>query len=210
MIPRGLEETHFDQAAHMIEIEGVPPERQSYRYDVILRGKPCPPKYVISLAAKFATGSEHPAGRFNAVEAKKYFIARGYDVVDRRDRTASAIAPQDDESAFPEGRAQYRQHRSLERDAGIVRKAKAKRLQETGRLQCEVCFIDFKEVYGPLGEGFIEAHHTVPVATLRGNIRTKLVDIALVCSNCHRMLHRGQSLPSIRQLRRIVRGKSAK
>jgi len=41
-----------------------------------------------------------------------------------------------------------------------------------------------------LGRGFIQAHHTIPVSELRKESKTKVRDIALVCSNCHRMLHR--------------------
>lgn len=204
MIPHGLKEEHFLQAADQIDDEGVPSERKSYHYDLILRGKPYPPKYVLSLASKFATGVEHPSYRFNAVEAKNYFLARSYKVVDRRDNAASVIVSEDDESTFPEGKVQYRRHRSLERDATIVRKAKVKRLEKSGGLQCDVCSLDFKESYGSRGEGFIEAHHTLPVATLGGGVKTKLSDIALVCSNCHRMLHRGRKMLSISELRKIV------
>ena len=204
MIPRGLEQEHFLRAADRIDEEDVPSARKSHRYDVVLRGKPYPPKYVISLASTFATGFEHPAGRFNAVEARDYFLHRGYVVIDRRGKAASTIVAEDDESAFPEGKERYHLHRSLERDPAIVRKAKIKRLEETGRLYCDVCSLDFQDIYGARGEGFIEAHHTVPVATLRGSARTKLSDIALVCSNCHRMLHRGKTLLSVSELCEIV------
>ena len=161
MIPRGLEEEHFLRAADRIDKEGVPSARKAYHYDVILRGEPYPPKYVISLANIFATGSEHPAGRFNAVEARDYFRSRGYVVNDRRSKSAPSIVVEDDESAFPEGKERYRLHRSLERDATIARKAKIKRLVATGRLHCDVCSLGFEDIYGARGEGFIEAHHTV-------------------------------------------------
>jgi predicted HNH restriction endonuclease len=111
------------------------------------------------------------------------------------------IVIEDDESAFPEGKARYRQHRSLERDSKITRRAKAKRLKETGKLECEVCRSDFSRRYGARGSGFIEAHHKTPVSQLLGKRRTKMEDLALVCSNCHRMLHRGESLLTIEQLR---------
>lgn len=204
MIPREIEHGHVVQAVERIDAEGVPTSRMSYHYDLVFGGKPYPPKYVISLASKFATGSEHPPGSFNAVEAKNYFLARGYDIFDRR-QAAAAVAPQEDESAFPEGTSVYEQHRRLERDAAIVRNAKTKRLRETGRLQCDVCSFDFREAYGNRGEGFIEAHHTIPVAELGGTVNTKLKDLALVCSNCHRMLHRG-ALLAVEDLRALVEG----
>ncbi|MGZ5051385.1 MAG: HNH endonuclease [Methylobacter sp.] len=113
----------------------------------------------------------------------------------------SEIAIQDDESAFPEGKEKFKQHRYLERDGKIARKAKAQRLAKTGKLECEVCQLDFAACYGEIGHGFIEAHHKTPVAKLDGIKRTKIEDLALVCSNCHRMLHRGDSLLTVEQLK---------
>lgn len=60
-----------------------------------------------------------------------------------------------------------------------------------GRLECEVCGFDFATRYGDLGTGFIEAHHILPLAAA-GPATTRLADLALVCSNCHRMLHRAK------------------
>jgi len=111
------------------------------------------------------------------------------------------IVIEDDESAYPEGKARYEQHRRLERDAKITRRAKALRLETSGRLECEVCGFDFSVVYGKAGHGFIEAHHRKPVSTLDGVKKTKIEDIALVCSNCHRMLHHVAPLQEIEQLR---------
>ena len=84
VIPRDLNEQHFVQAAVEIDREGVPAKRRSVHYDLVLNGKYYPPKYVISLATKYATVTEHPADSFDAVEAKKYFLDRGYEVIDRR------------------------------------------------------------------------------------------------------------------------------
>ena len=203
MIPHGLKHAHFLQAADQIDDVGVPPRRKSRRYDLILRGKSYPPKYVISLAIRFAPNVEYRP-EFNAVEAKNYFITRKYKIIDRHKKAASAIVLENDESTFPEGRAKYRLHRTLERDSKIVRKKKARRLADTGSLQCDVCSLDFKETYGSRGEGFIEAHHKTPVATLDGAAKTKLSDLALVCSNCHRMLHRGTPMLSVDELRHTV------
>ena len=190
MIPGNLEEKHFLRAATQIDREGVPLSRRSYYYDLILGGKSYPPKYIISLANLYATGVEYSPNRFNAVEARNYFSVRGYQVIDRRNNAAILIVSKEDELAYPEGKKRFSLHRTFERNSELVNKAKMTRFENTGKLQCDVCSFDFKETYGSLGEGFIEAHHTVPVAMLRGRRRTKLSEIALVCSNCHRMLHR--------------------
>ena len=41
-----------------------------------------------------------------------------------------------------------------------------------------------------LGDGFIEVHHLAPLFSDSQPRRTTLDDLLLVCSNCHRMIHR--------------------
>lgn len=116
----------------------------------------------------------------------------------------SPIADEDDESAFPEGRESYRLHRKLERDGSLPKRVKAAQLAKTGKLECEACAFDFAEAFGELGEGFIEAHHRVPVFKLDGTTKTKAEDLALVCPNCHRMLHRSDPHLSVEELRELL------
>ncbi|MEI7900937.1 MAG: HNH endonuclease, partial [bacterium] len=105
-----------------------------------------------------------------------------------------AVSPEsadDDEAEYPEGRASYRQHRRLERNTAVVKQA-AQRFSKKhgGRLFCEVCLIDFEAKYGARGRGFIEAHHTKHVSEMQNGDKTKAEDLAMLCSNCHRMIHR--------------------
>jgi len=75
---------------------------------------------------------------------------------------------------------------------------------KTGRLECEVCSADFVKIYGERGQGFIEAHHKKPVSKLCENEKTKTSDLALVCSNCHRMIHRSNPMLSVAELKKLV------
>ncbi|MBK7093207.1 MAG: HNH endonuclease [bacterium] len=77
-------------------------------------------------------------------------------------------------------------------------------MKKVGELRCDVCDFSFTEKYGELGAGYIEAHHTVPVSSIRGKHKTRILDISLVCSNCHRMLHRSKPMKSIMELRRDI------
>ena len=114
-----------------------------------------------------------------------------------------SFVQEEGESEAVEGRVLFRAHRVRERDPALVKKKKAAVLRRGNHLLCEVCDLDFAEAYGPLGEGFIECHHTIPLAW--GVIRkTKTEDLALVCSNCHRMLHRAKEPLSVEKLRMIV------
>ena len=72
-----------------------------------------------------------------------------------------------------------------------------------GRVACEVCGFDFEDVYGERGRDYIEVHHVVPLH-VSGATTTKLSDLALVCANCHRMIHRGKEWLTPMALRSVV------
>ncbi|MBA4067885.1 MAG: hypothetical protein C0501_30130 [Isosphaera sp.] len=103
-----------------------------------------------------------------------------------------------------EGRTLFRLHRLKERDARLARLKKRTLRNATGRLACEVCAFDFAAVYGALGEGFAECHHRLPLAELAGTALTRLEDLAVVCANCHRMLHRRRTAMSVEALRDLI------
>jgi 5-methylcytosine-specific restriction protein A len=119
-------------------------------------------------------------------------------------KTPFPISPEEDEDEVEEGRLLYRRHRARERDRSLVQRKKRAELAKTGRLACEACGFEFGEVYGELGQGFIEAHHLVPLAA-SGETTTRLSDLALLCSNCHRMAHRHRPWPSAGQLRALLK-----
>ena len=104
----------------------------------------------------------------------------------------------------PEGRLLTRVHRQRERSAKLVERKKAAAMRVSGRLECEGCGFDFATTYGERGEGFIECHHTVPVSELKPGSRTRPEDLALVCSNCHRMIHRRGPWLTMDRLRALV------
>lgn len=54
---------------------------------------------------------------------------------------------------------------------------------------CEVCAFDFRSTYGPHGDGYIQVHHVIPLH-FSGEVTTRLEDLALLCANCHAMIHR--------------------
>ena len=78
-------------------------------------------------------------------------------------------------------------------------------IKKTGTLKCETCSFDFKDIYGKLGEGFAECHHKKPVSQLRNNEKTKLDDLAILCANCHRMIHRSKPWKTIEELKMILK-----
>lgn len=103
-----------------------------------------------------------------------------------------------------EGRVSYRIHRHLERDRRIVALKKSSRLKAYGKLECEACSFDFFATYGPRGAGYIEAHHTNPIHAMQKGSVTKAADLALLCANCHRMVHASKPWLTLEQLRALV------
>ncbi|WP_436850737.1 HNH endonuclease [Streptomyces avermitilis] len=67
-------------------------------------------------------------------------------------------------------------------------------------MACEACGFDFEEVYGDRGAGYVECHHVGPLHEA-GEGRTKLSDLALICANCHLMIHRRAPWPTPEALR---------
>jgi predicted HNH restriction endonuclease len=93
-----------------------------------------------------------------------------------------------------------RTHRRREQS---LRRAKLRQvLSDLGRLACEVpgCGFDFAAAYGALGNEFAEVHHLSPLASTVAVHETTLKDLAVVCSNCHRMIHRGGLCRSLAQV----------
>jgi 5-methylcytosine-specific restriction protein A len=42
------------------------------------------------------------------------------------------------------------------------------------------------------------------LSTLTGPVETRLADLAVVCANCHRMIHRSSRLITLERLRRAL------
>lgn len=97
---------------------------------------------------------------------------------------------------FAEGRVLTQLHRRRERDPRASSEKKSAVLKTTGRLACEACGFDFQAVYGDLGKGFAECHHRLPLASLTER-KTTIKDLAILCANCHRMIHRTRPLASV-------------
>ena len=102
-----------------------------------------------------------------------------------------------------EGKRKLVKHIKIERSTKLVKKFK----ESLQNYKCTVCDFDFEQKYGDIGKHFIEAHHIKPVSLYQADEITKIEDLAAVCSNCHRMLHRKIPQPSINDLVQIIKKK---
>jgi 5-methylcytosine-specific restriction endonuclease McrA len=121
----------------------------------------------------------------------------------------SSSEPAQNTFTVTEGREKLAIHIERERNPKIIKQKKKRILSETGKLSCEVCKFDFVSRYGDLGNEFCEVHHKNPLAKVDNETQTSLEDLAIVCANCHRMIHHSQciqpTMMSIEQLKSILK-----
>lgn len=116
------------------------------------------------------------------------------------DGVIPAIPDVDQSQSILEGNPRLVVHLRRERNLAIIKAKKDAILQATGKLCCEACGFDFKEIYGEFGDGFCEVHHLQPLSKADGVVKTELRDLAIVCSNCHRIIHRTDQMLSVSSL----------
>lgn len=71
---------------------------------------------------------------------------------------------------------------------------------QNGDILCKACKFSFKNFYGEIGNGYIEIHHINPIFKYKDEeidktIEEALNNVAPLCSNCHRMIHKKQKVP---------------
>jgi 5-methylcytosine-specific restriction protein A len=103
-----------------------------------------------------------------------------------------------------EGKVIYKLHRYRERNYTLNKKKKDNYFKKHGKLDCEICGFDFFKTYGEIGKGFMECHHKIPLSQTEGEFSTRLSDLALVCANCHRILHRELDTSDIIGLKQVI------
>lgn len=112
-----------------------------------------------------------------------------------------------DDRLYNEGKERLKMHIKFEkeRNSSVIKDAKAAFLKKHGRLYCQICGFDFEKVYGEIGKNFAEGHHKKMVADMDKEGETIAIDdIAIVCSNCHAMLHRCNPPITVEELKDII------
>lgn len=70
---------------------------------------------------------------------------------------------------------------------------------------CQVCDLNFENIYGVIGKGFIHVHHKVELATIGESYQVDPInDLIPVCPNCHAMLHTDKPAMDIEKLKKIL------
>ncbi len=125
------------------------------------------------------------------------------DQFGQSERSFVGLVPsEEDIAAVVEGGVVMKMHLARERNPGIRRdKIEAVKATHDG-IACEACGFDFLNAYGERGRDYCEVHHRVPLS-VSGETETSLEDLAILCANCHRMIHRSPFL-SVEELAVVV------
>ena len=101
-----------------------------------------------------------------------------------------------------EGRKRLLVHLSRERDLRIVGQKK----KSSPSLACQVCGFSFGGVYGPQAVDYCEVHHLLPLGHAKAERKTALKDLAVLCANCHRVVHLKNPPFTLEEMEVMVRG----
>ncbi len=152
---------------------------------------------------------EHPASGFTYKGCFRYVSHAGANpthYVLERVGDLARIAEHDIQAAlieesYQEGKRTSNLINRYERNPKL--RAAALRIHGTS---CQGCGFSFSDVYGSWGEGFIEVHHLRPLSSYEGEVAVDpRTDMAVLCANCHRMVHRQAHDPlDMATLRQLV------
>lgn len=105
MIPSNIEKRHVIDALRKIDSDGLPSGRGSKKFLLDFEGRRYPPKYVISLANKFANGEELNSSIFNGGQETNDFLKRlGFNIVETSSSGHESIIPPDKSVEPPQNR----------------------------------------------------------------------------------------------------------
>jgi hypothetical protein len=136
------------------------------------------------------------AGRLSKV------LRRGRRIAARIGRSAEAARADDGVDEAIEGRQHLVEHLKRERSRKLRNAKRRDVLQRTGSLACEACGFETRKAYPWLELDFAEVHHVRPLGQAASKHKVRLDDLAILCANCHRMIHRTSPIMSVAAFRR--------
>ncbi len=104
------------------------------------------------------------------------------------------------EFAASEGQRRLVLHLQRERKGNVVRKKK----RHAASLDCEVCGFSFGRAYGSAASDYCEVHHLLPFSDVEETTQTRLDDLAILCVNCHRVVHLRNPPYTLNEVRSMV------
>jgi predicted HNH restriction endonuclease len=187
---------HYGKLARRIreKLNWIPKQQMglpSYYVDGLVLGSREDSEFIWTLRPQVVRALEH-------LQWVNPHLATGTSDIDEDDFSSVEIIEQ----------RRYRWHRLVERNSKGSYAAK-----NAHGYQCQVCAFSFEKFYGSVGRDFIEAHHLIPLSDLGLHEKRSYStdEFAVLCSNCHRMIHRWRDPSDLDGFRNmIVRRNKAK
>lgn len=108
-----------------------------------------------------------------------------------------------------EGVIVERIYKDRKRDRKLIQLKINQHLEKNGNLNCEICGFSFENIYGLVGEKFCEVHHIrVLSENNEGELTITLDDLAILCSNCHRVIHKKRPAYTINEVKSLINSKT--
>lgn len=134
----------------------------------------------------------YKANKLDKLELEKHTL-------DFNDNT-DLLIEEDEIDLGVEDLTKIRIHKSVERDPSFIKKVK-----NHLRYICQACEINLEVKYGEVGKGYIEVHHLRPVSLNKGiKHRPDIKDFAVLCPNCHRMIHRSKYIDDLKAFKTYI------
>ena len=144
---------------------------------------------------------EHKTSDYRVVIESLRLLAESNNIIEaiQSDIESEMI---EDGNFYTEGAVKNFHGKRYERNA--INRRKAIEIHGT---TCLVCGFNFGDFYGDRGKDFIEVHHLRPISTVGEEVVIDpQTDLAPVCANCHRMIHRNKDeILSIEQLKNMIK-----
>jgi 5-methylcytosine-specific restriction protein A len=102
--------------------------------------------------------------------------------------------------AATEGRRRLVLHLQRERNQTVVRSKK----KQAASLDCEACGFSFGRAYGGAASDYCEVHHLLALSEVEHTTRTRMEDLAILCANCHRVVHLNNPPYTLNQVRSLL------
>ncbi|MGI4759880.1 MAG: MrcB family domain-containing protein [Janthinobacterium lividum] len=130
-------------------------------------------------------------------------IVRSYDALTHRGGLSTSLVEEEAGASLTiTEKKQYAYHRRIERNSQGARLAKAHH-----GTTCQACCFNFEQQYGAMGADFIEAHHLRQLSQLEEGVAVAYniaTDFAVLCANCHRMIHRMDDVSDLSGLKSLI------
>ena len=181
MIPSNITREHVIQALKQIDRDGMPPERQATKYSLLYEGKRYAPKYVISVANRFANGRMLDHKDFSGgYETNDFLIARGFQVINQATGQPVSVSSFLGENVSSPGR------NSL--SGGEATPPAPKPLMAPKASKIHVCEGEighsYQNLFGPYLKGARRVHITDPYVRMEHQIRNLIEFAGILDPSC--------------------------